>query len=225
MPIFVLSGPLSGLIGPPVVAALIDRCQSPRGKRKPFIFLGGVGAIISLLLLAAAEPLAVTLVNSILHLTSPGAAEVASHILAGLSIYSLNFSIQPLQLGLRASVVDRFSPHQQPTANLCISCFSALGSIFVAAVGLGYSPAFWELSIVVTSMLALVLGVVALTNNTRSRSRRLVNEKDMEPISLGAHFSRLIKKARHLPPITRQTCQLQLVTWFAWFLVLNYTSV
>ena len=224
MPMFMLSGPLAGLVGPPVVAALSDTCQSPWGKRKPFIFLGGLGTILSFLLLAAARPLAVTLAYSVLDQASPNAATTTSHIIAGLSIYALNFSIQPLQLGLRASVVDHFGPHQQPTANLWISRFSALGSIFVALVGLGYSPAFWHLSIVVTSVLALLLGVVALTNTTKAGSQWSDRGKDAGPISLCTHVSRLLRKARHLPPITRRTCRVQLVSWFAWFLVLNYTS-
>ncbi|KAG8164607.1 hypothetical protein KVR01_004882 [Diaporthe batatas] len=114
MPIFVLSGPLAGLIGPPIVAALSEKCDGRWGKRRPFIFSGGVGTIASFLVLGAAESLA-----------------------------------------------------YQPSAMLWVSCFSALGSVFVALVGLWYSPAFRDLSIVVTSIMALLLGVVALTNTAR----------------------------------------------------------
>ena len=159
-----LSGPLAGLVGPPLVAALSETCQSPWGKRKPFIFFGGLGTIPPLLLLSAAQPLAVTLALNILDLGSSSAEVTTSHIIAGVSLYALNFSIQPLQLGLRASVVDHFGPHQQPAASLWISCFSVLGSVFVALIGLIYSPTFWDLSAVVTCVLSLLLGVVMLTN-------------------------------------------------------------
>lgn len=227
MPIFVLSGPLAGLIGPPVVAALSETCNSRWGKRKPFIFIGGAGTIISFLVLAAAKSLAVRLDCSILGSASSEGTKTTSHIIAGLSIYALNFSIQPLSLGLRASVVDCFRPHHQPSAMLWVSRFSALGSVFVALVGLGYSPAFWDLSVVVTSIVALLLCVVALTNTTRLGPQQYVGRGKIPSIvqvSLYDHVRRLVRKARHLPPMTRQTCRVQLVSWFAWFLVLHYTS-
>lgn len=231
MPIFVLSGPLAGLIGPPVVAALSETCGGRWGRRKPFIFIGGAGTIISFLVLAAAESLAVRLDCSILGSASSEGTKTTSHVIAGLSIYALNFSIQPLSLGLRASVVDCFRPHHQPSAMLWVSRFSALGSVFVALVGLGYSPAFWDLSVVVTSIVALLLCVVALTNTARLGPQRYPQryggrgrDGSTGQVSLYDHVHRLINKARHLPPMTRQTCRIQLASWFAWFLVLHYTS-
>lgn len=227
MPIFVLSGPLAGLIGPPVVAALSEKCGGRWGRRKPFIFSGGVGTIASFLVLAAAESLAVRLDCSIFGSISSEETKTTSHVIAGLSIYALNFSIQPLSIGLRASVVDCFRPQHQPSAMLWVSRFSALGSVFVALVGLWYSPAFWDLSVVVTSIMAILLCVVALTNTARLGLQPYVGRENDGSIGHGSlydHTCRLTKKARHLPPMTRQTCRVQLVSWFAWFLVLHYTS-
>ena len=224
IPIFVLSGPLVGLVGPPIVAALISACQNRPEKHKPFILLGGLCTILSFLLLAAAQPLGVTLAYQIFSLASSESEATTCHIIAGLSIYTLNFAIQPLQLGLRAAVVDQFVPAQQPTANLWVSRFSALGSVFVTLVGLGYSPTFWELSVLVTSILALLLVLVALTKTTKSASICSKKAKNVEQVSLCAHLSRVLMKARHLPPITRRTCRMQLVSWFAWFFILNYTT-
>lgn len=227
MPIFVLSGPLAGLIGPPVVAALSETYNGRWGKRKPFIFIGGAGTIISFLVLAAAESLAARLNCSILGSASSQGTKTTSHVIAGLSIYALNFSIQPLSLGLRASVVDCFRPHHQPSAMLWVSRFSALGSVFVALVGLWYSPAFWNLSVVVTSIVAMLLCVVALTNTSRLGPQQYVGQgrnQSTSQASLHDHVFRLVKKARNLPPMTRQTCRVQLVSWFAWFLVLHYMS-
>ena len=223
MPLLVASGPIAGLVGPPIIAALSDACQSPWGKRKPFILVGGLGAILSFLLLATARPLADVVVRS------TSAAKTTSHVIAGLSIYSLNFCIQSLQMGLRASVVDHFAPHQQATANLWISRFSALGSVFVALVGLGYSPSFFVLSVLVSSVLIMLLGVVLWADVTHKivSNQRLESRRDAEKLTISGvttHFSRLLRKARHLPPITRRTCRVQLVSWFAWFFVLNYTS-
>lgn len=224
MPLFVLSGPLAGLIAPPVVAALSDACQSPWGNRKPFIYLGGLGTILSFLLLAAAQPIADTFTYGLLGLSNPDAAMAGAQIIAAFSIYTLNFSIQPLQLGLRASVIDHFPPHQQPTANLWIGRFSALGSVCLALVGFGYSPNFWNLTVVVTSVLAMLLLFAALTNTAKPESQWSEVPREIAPTSLRSHIYRLLRKTSNLPPVTRRTCQVQLVSWFAWFFVLNYTS-
>ncbi|PVH72014.1 hypothetical protein DL98DRAFT_596418 [Cadophora sp. DSE1049] len=227
IPIFVLSGPLAGLVAPPLIAALSNICQSRWGKRKPFIFVGGIGTITSFLFLAGAESIA-------LYITSPYKAKQASHIIAGLSIYALNFSIQPLQLGLRASVVDHFESHEQPVANLYISGFSSLGSVFVAIVGLGYNPPFWDLVVVVVATLGLLLCFSALVTPLKveleqireaspQRSNRSLSTSVVS-ISLRSRASQLVRKLCYLPPVTKRTCVVQLVSWFAWFLVLNYTS-
>ena len=224
IPLFVFSGPVAGLIGPPIFAVSSEMCESPLGKRKPFIFLGGLGTILSLLFLGAARPLAEALVHQISSSRSLNAETATCQIVAGLSIYALNFSIQPLQLGLRASVVDHFAPHQQPAANLWISCFSAMGSVTITVVGLIFKPAFWELTVLVTCILGFLMGVVAFTHNAKFDSQRLVRGHDTEPIPLRTYGSRLFTKALHLPPVMRRTCRIQLVSWFAWFLVLHYTS-
>jgi hypothetical protein len=147
-----------------------------------------------------------------------------THLIAGISIYALNFSIQPLALGLRASVIDQFSPSKQPQANLWISRFSSLGSIFVALFGLGYSPDFRILSIVVSGLIAVMLATVAMTKNTSSLDYEDVLRKQTQTTAY-RHFIGLLNRVQHLPPITQWTCQVQLVSWFAWFFVLNYTSV
>jgi solute carrier family 45 protein 1/2/4 len=224
LPIYMLSGPLAGLVGPPVIVALSDSCQSRWGRRKPFIFFGGLGTIMSFLVFATAQPLGLALANSIPNPGGHDTAMIASQIIAGISIYALSFSIQPLQLGLRASVVDHFGPNQQPTAHLWISRFSALGSVFIALFGVCYSAVFWDLTLVVTAILSLVLFVVMLTNTAETVPAWSEIEKNAEPTSVYNHLSRLMGTAKNLPPVTQRTCRVQLVSWFAWFLVLHYTS-
>ncbi|KAI1820008.1 hypothetical protein F4861DRAFT_546130 [Xylaria intraflava] len=223
IPLLVISGPVAGIVVPPIVVALSEAIESPLGKRKPFIFAGGCGTILSFLILAAAEPIGFTLSNAILGSVSSETAAKATYAIAGLSIYALNFFIQPLALGLRASVVDYFSPSQQSDANLWISRFSSAGSIFVALLGLGYSPDFRILSIVVAAFIAMMLVLVALTENTGPPGSGLQTNQRWGTIY--AHSVRILSVARRLPPITRWTCQVQIVSWVAWFFVLNYTSV
>ncbi|KAI1825402.1 hypothetical protein F4861DRAFT_198774 [Xylaria intraflava] len=224
IPLLVISGPVAGIIVPPIVVALSETIESPLGKRKPFIFAGGCGAILSFFFLSAAEPIASSLCYAFSGSYSREKAATATHVIAGLSIYTLNFFIQPLALGLRASVVDYFGPSQQSDANLWIGRFSSAGSIFVALFGLGYSPDFWVLCVAVNTFIGIMLVVVALTKNPNSLGHEAPADK-LNQVTTRAQFVKILNRARQLPPITRWTCKVQLISWVAWFFVLNYTSV
>ncbi|KAJ0124503.1 hypothetical protein J7T55_005841 [Diaporthe amygdali] len=140
LPFLILSGPLAGLIAPPVFAILSDTCQSRLGKRKPFIFGGGAAVVLSLLLLARAKELGELLSTSF---SAAGVNTLLAKTIATISIYCLNFAMQPLYLGIRAWSVDFFLPHQQPVISLWSSRFMSLGSLFVAFVGYGsQKPSF-----------------------------------------------------------------------------------
>ncbi|KAG5994689.1 hypothetical protein E4U52_000858 [Claviceps spartinae] len=112
-------GPICGLILQPCFGILSDRCQSSWGRRKPFIFFGALGSVASLLSLASAEVLG----NGIARMISPSQRpdieerNTLPAILAIISIVTLNISVQALQCGLRAVIVDTVRPRQQQTAN------------------------------------------------------------------------------------------------------------
>jgi solute carrier family 45 protein 1/2/4 len=59
--------------------------------------------------------------------------------LAGLLVWALNISIQPMQVGIRALVVDSCPPQQQVQATSYVSGITAVGSI------LGYTFGFINL--------------------------------------------------------------------------------
>ncbi|KAI1433204.1 hypothetical protein GGR50DRAFT_517823 [Xylaria sp. CBS 124048] len=229
IPLLVISGPVAGILVPPIVAALSENIESPLGKRKPFIYAGGCGTILSFIFLGAAKPIAIGLSHAFGGSDSSEITVTATRAIAGLSIYALNFSIQPLALGLRASVVDYFGPLQQSDANLWIGRFSSLGSISMALFGLSYSPAFWVLCIAVIALIGIMLvavAVVAATKDTDLPNREVpIKKRNGSRLTTRAHVVKILTRARRLPPITRWTCKVQLVSWVAWFFVLNYTSV
>ncbi|ETS75360.1 hypothetical protein PFICI_12304 [Pestalotiopsis fici W106-1] len=221
VPLFLFAGPLAGLIVPPLVAAVGDSFGSPYGKRKPLIFFGGIGVIFSLLAFASIS----IIVEQLSYSTAAAWSDAkVTHVVAGVSLYMLNFCIQPLSLGLRASIVDYFDPDEQVAVNLWVSCFSVMGSIFVALLALIYSPAFWDLSLVVVALLLAMLIMVAVSQLYRYPILG-VSEPVQRSMSIRSRLSHTLKTARDLPPITRWTCAVQLRSWFAWFLVLHYTSV
>jgi solute carrier family 45 protein 1/2/4 len=53
-----LAGPLSGLIMQPLIGAWSDRCKSRFGRRRPFIVVGSVCVVVSLLAVAHSQTIA-----------------------------------------------------------------------------------------------------------------------------------------------------------------------
>ncbi|KAF7530194.1 hypothetical protein G7054_g9638 [Neopestalotiopsis clavispora] len=221
VPLFLFAGPLAGLIVPPIVAAVGDSFDSPYGKRKPLIFFGGIGVIFSLMAFASTG----VIVEQFSYSTAGVWSNTkVAHVVAGISLYMLNFCIQPLSLGLRASIVDYFDPDEQIAVNLWVSCFSVMGSIFVALLALAYSPAFWDMSLVLVGLLSAMLVLVAVSQLYRATVPD-VSEHRTSSTSIRAQLAQTLKTAKNLPPITHWTCKVQLKSWFAWFLILHYTSV
>lgn len=104
-----VAGPLCGIFVQPCMGVLSDRYRSRYGPRRPFIILGAIGTLISMLFLEWIE-------NVIIY-TAPifglyGQETIKSVAISAaiLLVWALNFSIQPLQMGMRAIIVDTFPP-------------------------------------------------------------------------------------------------------------------
>ncbi|KAG5936651.1 hypothetical protein E4U60_002405 [Claviceps pazoutovae] len=132
-------GPICGLILQPCFGILSDRCQSPWGRRKPFIFFGALGSVASLLSLASAEVLGNGIARMLLPSRRPENEEknALSAILAIIFIVTLNVSVQALQCGLRAIIVDTVRPYQQQTANAWAGVLVSLTNVL--CYGLSFS--------------------------------------------------------------------------------------
>ncbi|KAG6108526.1 hypothetical protein E4U31_007659 [Claviceps sp. LM219 group G6] len=167
-------GPICGLILQPCFGILSDRCQSSWGRRKPFIFFGALGSVASLLSLASAEVLG----NGIARMISPSQRpdieerNTLPAILAIISIVTLNISVQALQCGLRAVIVDTVRPHQQQTANAWagvlvsltnVLCYGLSFSNLRRGLGSEISSQFAILCVITSAILAITVAVTCLT--------------------------------------------------------------
>ncbi|KAG6090391.1 hypothetical protein E4U15_005971 [Claviceps sp. LM218 group G6] len=167
-------GPICGLILQPCFGILSDRCQSSWGRRKPFIFFGALGSVASLLSLASAEVLG----NGIARIISPSQRpdieerNTLPAILAITSIVTLNISVQALQCGLRAVIVDTVRPHQQQTANAWagvlvsltnVLCYGLSFSNLRRGLGSEISSQFAILCVITSAILAITVAVTCLT--------------------------------------------------------------
>ncbi|KAG6053778.1 hypothetical protein E4U17_004367 [Claviceps sp. LM77 group G4] len=170
-------GPICGLILQPCFGILSDRCQSLWGRRKPFIFFGALGSVVSLLSLASAEFLGNGITRMLLPSGRPEIEEknALPAILALIFIVTLNVFVQALQCGLRAIIVDTVRPHQQQTANAWVGVLVSLTNVLCYGLsfsnlrrGLGSesSSQFAVLCVITSVLLATTVAVTCLTIDT-----------------------------------------------------------
>ena len=216
LPLLIAAGPIAGFLVPPLVSVWSDASRSRLGRRKPFIAVGGLGCVGSVLCLALSRELAgLRTVNTDIMANARN--------IAAVSICALNISMQPLQLGLRAAIIDHFTPKEQPLANLWISRLSSFGSVFVTAIAYSYDLNFRDICTVsIFVLIVLVATTLIMTPHNYEGYGQLEKGRSF---SLTAHLRKLVMTWRNLPPITWRVCRAQLLCWFTWFLLLHYTSM
>jgi len=138
-----LAGPLSGIFVQPLFGIWSDRCRVSWGRRRPFIALGGIVLIFSLLGLAWTKSLIGMIFAA--PVFSSGSQHAHDYryttmAMANILTYCLYFAIQPIQACVRALIVDVCPAHQQQDANAWISRINGIGGV------LGYLSAFIDLS-------------------------------------------------------------------------------
>ena len=108
-----IAGPLSGTLVQPYVGMLSDKCRSPWGKRTPFIIIGSAATIVSLLALGWVREIVVSFFG--IFGSNPESQLVRSSvlILAVIFVYILDFSINTVQAGIRAFILDCSPSNQQ----------------------------------------------------------------------------------------------------------------
>lgn len=100
-----IAGPLSGTFIQPLIGAHSDSCSSRFGRRVPYIVGGTVGTVICLLGLANAGQI-VGVFSRESWGTQGEHCGIAVELVAVFWVYTLNIVIQPLQVGVRALIVE-----------------------------------------------------------------------------------------------------------------------
>ncbi|KAM3417547.1 General alpha-glucoside permease [Cercospora zeina] len=226
-----IAGPLSGTLVQPYVGIKSDRCRSRFGKRRPFMVGGAIATIISLLILAWAREL----VGGFLAIfgvarDSQGTKTVAI-VLAVIMVYVLDFSINVIQAGLRAFVVDNAPTHQQDTANAWASRLLGIGNIIGYLFGYANLPKYlWFFGDTQFKVLCVIASIGM--GSTLAISCYFVSERDPrlegEPANYDsgviAFFKELWISVRRLPPQIKAVCIVQLAAWIGWFPYLFYIT-
>ncbi|KAJ7172933.1 MFS general substrate transporter [Mycena crocata] len=221
-----LAGPLSGLLVQPLVGALADTNTSRWGRRRPYILGGCIICVCGMLLLGYTRAVAgvFTTHGSVAH-------NVLTVVLAVLSIFIIDFSINAVQAVDRALLVDTLPPSKQAAGNASAAVMLGFGSVVGFFIGnlplttllpfLHAESELQALSVLVSIVLLASHGLTAAL----VRERVLLENVGAPRLSL-AHELRVIwTNARTLPRVIRQICVIQFFAWLGWFPVLFYTTM
>jgi solute carrier family 45, member 1/2/4 len=190
------------------------------GRRQPFILLGTLAIVTSLVGLAF-----VPVALSNIGLSS------AAQSLAVLFMVALNMAIQPLQGGLRAQLSDACSRSQQPAATAfagIVVSASNVASYLMALVdlpqvlSLGGNSQFSILCVMTSVALALTVALTCL--GVREGRDYTVQRNQGVSAGAGAKPLYIATSLRRLPRQVRQVYKVQFLAWMGWFPFLFYMA-
>ncbi|KAK0827255.1 hypothetical protein LTR03_016914 [Friedmanniomyces endolithicus] len=227
-----IAGPLSGTIVQPYVGIKSDNSRSKYGKRRPFMVGGAAATIVSLMALAWTRELVGGILHGIFGVASEAESiKICSIVFAILMIYVLDFSINVIQAGIRAFIVDNAPPHQQDSANAWASRMSGVGNIVGYLFGYVNLPKyFWFFGDTQFKVLCVVASLAMASTLAIScvfiseRDPRLEGEPAAQEAGVLAFFKNLFRSIRRLPLQISRVCQVQFVAWIAWFPFLFYIT-
>ncbi|KAF8859876.1 hypothetical protein BDZ45DRAFT_713925 [Acephala macrosclerotiorum] len=226
-----IAGPFCGAFVQPIVGYISDRSRISWGQRRPFIIVGAASTVFSILMLGWSES-SIEWVVLVCHLDIEKDA-VASIVIAFAVfwIYVLNISIQPLQVGLRALVVENCPSHQQAQANAWASFMTGAGNILGYLVGFSPLPGFID-SLCQTQFQGLCLLASFAVATTAPITCCFIHERSPELFLLPSGRNtgvlvtarRLFQTFRTKPLKIRRVLRIQFLAWIGWFPYLFYAT-
>ena len=182
---------------------------------------------MSLLALAWAEEI----VAACLVGASPERVELGTLVWAAVMIYVLDFSINVIQAGIRAFIVDNAPTHQQDSANAWATRLGGVGNILGFLLGFMDLPKwfgfFGDTQLKVLCMLGSLILILTVTISCLSIDEpdgRLTTPRDDHDKGLFAFIKDLRTSIHRLPPQIRAVCWVQFFAWIGWFPFLFYTT-
>lgn len=129
MSIVFVAGPLSGLIVQPLIGVISDASKSKWGKRRPLLLLSVITCAKSLFILGFARPFASAVSDNLAAQTN------LTIVLAILSIFTIDFTVNAVSALDRALLLDLVPMHLQATANAWCARLAGIGAIIGFLIG------------------------------------------------------------------------------------------
>ncbi|KAH6717018.1 major facilitator superfamily domain-containing protein [Leptodontidium sp. MPI-SDFR-AT-0119] len=230
-----VAAPLSGIIVQPLVGVLSDTKFTAWGRRRPFMLIGAIGAVTSMLALAWVEDIT-DFLTVWLHLQDTNLDIKPLTITAAtVLVYVLNISIQPVQMSMRALIIEQAPPAQQQRASAWASYMTGAGNIFGYTVGYLQVEKWFERpslthfqGLCVTASIVLSCAVFTTCFFVRerdSRSMALTKRSRVSTLRNMASVPRdLMYCYSNMPQNIRKICHIQFWAWMGWFPFLYYST-
>ncbi|KAH6845209.1 major facilitator superfamily domain-containing protein [Chaetomium sp. MPI-CAGE-AT-0009] len=221
-----VAGPLSGLIVQPIIGVIADESTSKWGRRRPIIAVGSVIVALSLLALGFTKEFVSSFISD------PETARVLTIMMAVLSLYVVDFSINAVMSCARSLLVDTLPIHKQQTGAAWSSRMNSLGHIIGYAMGaldlvqifgprLGDTQ-FKQLTVIAALGMLLTSGITCW-----AVTERILVSVRHDPRRAQGRFKvvrQIYSTVLTLPPRIRGICNAVFWSWIGWFPFIIYSS-
>lgn len=168
-------GPVSGFFVQPIVGHYSDRCRSKWGRRRPYLFFGGLGTFIGLSGLF------------LLYLYSEKLSMILMKILLLISMTFTYVSINAFQSPARSIIGDILPPEQRTKGFAISSVLIGMGAVVTNLLGgVGYfieSPSYQKKVFSITLIISTSTIVITLaTTIIAAKEKPFVEELDNQKI-------------------------------------------
>ncbi|KAI9291395.1 MFS general substrate transporter [Neoconidiobolus thromboides FSU 785] len=228
-----LAGPLSGLIMQPLIGVISDKCESPLGRRRPFLIVGTVFVLFALISIGWTQ-------EFVDFLNGPSSA---TKYIAVLAFYILDFAVNTIQAAARALVVDVLPAKFQETGNAWAGRMIGVGNVIGYFMGyldlVTLFPGLGDKQLKILSFFACLLltFMVGLTcfmvREIQYSKPNLIEPPINEAIERNnTHEFTPIFQAikdifiniKSLPQPIWRLCVVQFFSWIGWFPFLFYST-
>ena len=227
-----LSGPISGMFIQPYIGVLSDSCTFRWGRRKTFIVFGTMATSIFMIALPRTGNIVQFAFYSFggnpMGRTSTGVTQ----FVAAITIWGLKMSLQPVQCGIRALIVDCCPEDQQYQASAFASRLIGVGSI------LGYGSGFIDFPSVFPSLgdtqfqVLCIVCCICLVSTVVLQCT-IIHEKKLDhspathdgrDLGLFGPLKQVFRTVDTMPKRIRTICIVQFFAWLSWFSFMYYIT-
>eukprot|EP00833_Pecoramyces_ruminatium_P010983 jgi/Orpsp1_1/1185015/evm.model.c7180000091967.1 len=216
-----LAGPLSGLIIQPLIGFYSDRCTSRFGRRRPYIIIGTLLVVLSILLISYSKE-----IGSFLSFGDD--SNTITIWIAVAAFYGLDFAINVVQACCRALSIDVAPGDQQNDASIWASRMIGIGNIFGYFMGFidlkNYLPFLGSTQLKCLCIIANTVLSISVILTCIKTDEIVILQNYNDNIRWYTPLINIFQSMNHLPEPVQKICNVQFWSWIGWFPFLFYTT-
>lgn len=193
--------------------------------------VGALGITLSMLALSWVEAVVHGVVRGLGGDPASSTTRSLVVVVAVIWIYALNISIQPLQGGLRAFIVENSPEHQQSQASAWASRMVGFGNLVGYISGFSNLPKRFSLTGMTQFQALCLIASLSVIITVAISCSWIVEESPRQPPPTPPQRAGLleiprdlIRTYREMPVKIQKVCQIQFCAWMGWFPFLFYST-